>query len=678
MHHLLWERVRRLKRTIHFRTASELQLTAFRLRVRLFFGFSPGGFMNFFPAFLISERVCAFRFCFLLLICALHATAMVAHAAPGDEIRKFANPNPVIQDYYGDSIAASGSYVVIGNYRDSAAAQESGEFYVFDGPSGAVLHRIKNPTPSARDEFGAALSITGDDIYVSARLDDAGGNDNGIVYGYSALTGARTRTFLNPTSASNDWFGQSSTILNDLLVVGAPGNDTDGVDRSGAVYMFNRSTGDLLQTILNPSPAMEDHFGLAVAPLGTNLIVGAVGEDRGDFRSGAAYLFNGLTGQLLQTFENPAPEKNGNMGIAVAGTTENLVAVGAASDDTRARDAGAVYVFDALTGRHVSTLFDPTPFDNEAFGHTVTAVGRHVVVGNYFDDRAYVSFGGSVDIFDPVSGQLLAVFRPAGSGPRGTIGFAVAGYGNDILAGAAANDDLAPAAGTVFLFEGLHPDLQTIAYSAFEEPALGSGDYVHTNGAKELGFHTARTSSGGQSPLVAVNWPSDLTGRVLRHQSSNATTQFDTIDLLAWDDVVVSIDLTVANTGYEAGDFIRAYVTDGTEEINLLNLVGTSANDAIEQLAATLPLPQTFNVAIPEHWTSATLFITSSSNSSAAAERFDLDNVHFRAIPAVPEPSSFMLMAMGLFCFAAFIGAKRRELSVPENVARTANGGLRQ
>lgn len=617
--------------------------------------------MNFLPAFPVSKRYRPISFRVLLLICAFHATATVAHAVPGDVIRKFANPNPVIQDYYGDSIATFGSLVVIGNYRDSAAAQDAGEIYVFDGPSGAVLHRIKNPTPSHRDSFGLTLSITGHDVYVSAHLDDAGADDSGIVYGYSAATGARTRTFMNPTPAANDWFGQSTTILNDQLVVGGPGNDTDGINQSGAVYVFNRSTGALTQTILNPSPAAQDYFGFSVATLGTNLIVGSLGEVRGGFRAGAAYLFSGLTGQLLQTFENPAPEKDGNMGIAVAGTTENLVAVGAASDDTRARDAGAVYIFDASTGRHVSTLFDPTPFDSEAFGHTVTAVGRHIVVGNYFDDRAYLSFGGSVDIFDPVSGQLLAVFRPAGSGPRGTIGFAVAGYGNDILAGAAANDDLAPAAGTVFHFEGLHPDLQTIGYSAFDEPVLGSADYVHASGAKELGFRTTRTSSGGQTPLAAVNRPSDLAGRVLRHQSSNATTQFDAIDLAPWDDVVVSVDLTVANTGYEASDFIRVYVTNGTETLNLLNLVGTAAtNDPIEQLAATLPLPQTFQVAIPEHWTTATLFISSSSNSTAAAERFDFDNVHFRAIPAVPEPSSFLLMAVGLGCVAAFTRSQRR------------------
>ena len=59
-------------------------------------------------------------------------------------------------------------------------------------------------------------------------------------------------------------------------------------------------------TITNPTPAIADLFGQAVATVGDRLLVGDPQDSTGDQYTGAVYLFN-ANGQLVRTFLNPAP-----------------------------------------------------------------------------------------------------------------------------------------------------------------------------------------------------------------------------------------------------------------------------------------------------------------------------------------------------------------------------------
>lgn len=68
-------------------------------------------------------------------------------------------------------------------------------------------------------------------------------------------------------------------------------DDNSGATEAGAVYLFSTNRV-LLTTITNPTPALEDHFGYAVAAVGNDRIfVGAWGDNTGSNNAGAAYLF---------------------------------------------------------------------------------------------------------------------------------------------------------------------------------------------------------------------------------------------------------------------------------------------------------------------------------------------------------------------------------------------------
>ena len=92
----------------------------------------------------------------------------------------------------------------------------------------------------------------------------------------------------------------TETILGTLsqfpttILLGAPYANGAGSD-SGKAYIFDVTTGSLLQTLNNPnaySTAATDYFGQSVAISGNRVVVGAHGEDdAGGTDSGKAYIY---------------------------------------------------------------------------------------------------------------------------------------------------------------------------------------------------------------------------------------------------------------------------------------------------------------------------------------------------------------------------------------------------
>ena len=152
-----------------------------------------------------------------------------------------------------------------------------------------------DPNPAPFDNFGSSVSLSGDLALVGAFFDDTGASASGAAHLFDTKTGALLHTFLNPTPANGDLFGESVSLSGDLALVGAPNDDAGGSD-SGAAYLFDTKTGALLHTFLNPAPANGDNFGTSVFLFGDLALVGAPNDDAGSSNSGAAYLFDTNTG----------------------------------------------------------------------------------------------------------------------------------------------------------------------------------------------------------------------------------------------------------------------------------------------------------------------------------------------------------------------------------------------
>jgi hypothetical protein len=186
------------------------------------------------------------------------------------------------------------------------------------------------------------------------------------------------------------------------------------------------------------------------------LLVGAPADDTGAGNAGSAYLFDGATGALLITINNPTPQIIELFGQFVATTPSGDFLISAHLDNTVATDAGSVYLFDGITGALKLTISNPTPEKGYFFGFSVaTTLDGDLLVGAY-DDNTLTTLGGSAYLFDGITGELLITMDSQSLEYNNKFGFSVAATLNgDLLVGAPLEGTLGDPIGAVYLFAGL-------------------------------------------------------------------------------------------------------------------------------------------------------------------------------------------------------------------------------
>jgi len=364
----------------------------------------------------------------------------------GQLLHTFHNPAPAQDDQFGRSVTAVGDNLLVGAYQDDTGARDAGAAYLFDAHSGELLQTFLNPTPADDDRFGRSTAAAGESVLIGAY----GGS--GAAYLFDVDSGQLLQTFLNPTPAQNDQFGRSVAVAGDNVLIGARFDDAGARD-AGAAYLFDAAGGELRHTLLNPTPAENDQFGYCVAAVGDNVLVGARYDDTGDVDAGAVYLFDGSTGELLRTFLNPTPDNGDAFGRSVAAVAGDVL-VGARYDDTGTVNSGTAYLFDGSTGELRQTFLSPAPTFGGEFGYCVAAAGDNVLVGARADDRDAPGAGAAY-LFDAVTGNLLQSFQKPLAAVDDHFGVSVAAVGNGVLVAADGDDTGAENAGSVYLFQGV-------------------------------------------------------------------------------------------------------------------------------------------------------------------------------------------------------------------------------
>jgi hypothetical protein len=286
-----------------------------------------------------------------------------------------------------------------------------------------LTQTIDNPTPAYDDEFGLSIALSGGQVLVGAAQDDEGAEDSGAAHLFDAATGALLQTIVNPTPAVDDRFGRSVALSDGQALIGAF-LDNAGATNSGAAHLFNAATGALLRTFVNPTAAVKDRFGGSVALSDGQALIGAFLDDEGAEDSGAAYLFNAATGALLQTFLNPTAAFNDQFGWSVA-LSGGQALIGAFLDDEGAENSGAAYLFDAASGALLQTFLNPTPAFNDRFGYSVALSGGQALIGAYFDEAGAVNSGAAY-LFDAASGGLLQTILNPTPAAHDMFGYSVA------------------------------------------------------------------------------------------------------------------------------------------------------------------------------------------------------------------------------------------------------------
>jgi hypothetical protein len=318
----------------------------------------------------------------------------------GSLLHEISNPRLGTDDFFGHSLAILGNDLLVGAYGARSV-------YLFDGTTRELKQTFSAP---GAEEFGWSIAADDDLVLIGARRENRFAQ-GGAAHLFDASTGALIKTFLNPSPDDSDFFGASVAIREGTAIIGAWGDDDLGGQNAGAVYIFDVATGAITQTLTDPTPSAFDDFGEAIAIAHGRVIVGSTGDDVSGLDVGAAHLFDASTGQILQTYPNPNPTRFDQFGGEVAFVGE-LVAIGAGHADLGGFNMGAVYLFETVTGELVQTIMNPRANGgNASFGEALAPFGNRLIVGAPQDDLLTVN-AGIVYVFPivPEPSSMTSVF----------------------------------------------------------------------------------------------------------------------------------------------------------------------------------------------------------------------------------------------------------------------------
>src|SRR5207249_1234283 len=92
-------------------------------------------------------------------------------------ITTLTSPTPQANGLFADSVAVSGTTVVVGAPLESAgtpAQQQAGHAYVFDATDGSLITTLTSPTPQTNGHFGLSVAVSGTTVVVGAEFESAG------------------------------------------------------------------------------------------------------------------------------------------------------------------------------------------------------------------------------------------------------------------------------------------------------------------------------------------------------------------------------------------------------------------------------------------------------------------------------------------------------------------------
>lgn len=304
---------------------------------------------------------------------------------------------------------------------------------------------------SAGDQFGFSVSGAGDvngdgfaDVIIGAPYVDS---YSGSAIVFSGLDGTVLLTFYG--ESAGDWFGISVSGAGDVngdgyadVIIGAAGDDHNGLIDSGSAIVFSGLDGTVLLTFYGDSA--HDRFGTSVSGAGdvnddgyADVIIGAQLDDSNGSNSGSAKVFSGLNGTPIFTFNGESAGDLFGISVSDAGDVNDDgvpdVIVGAPlADRNGIVDSGSATVFSGLDGGMLFTFYGNLDYDQ--FGSSVSSAGdvngdgcADVIVGApLVDDNGLNS--GSATVFSGLDGAPL--FTSYGSLAGEEFGSSVSGAGD--------------------------------------------------------------------------------------------------------------------------------------------------------------------------------------------------------------------------------------------------------
>ena len=364
-------------------------------------------------------------------------------------------------DNLGWSVAISGDVAVAGAYGDDTWGDNGGAAYIYSrsGTLWSSQAKLTADDGAAGDQFGHAVSASGETVVVGAFKDDDRGGSSGSAYVFvrSGTLWSQQAKLTAADGSASDYFGYSLSINGDAVTVGAYQDDEKG-SASGSAYVFSRS-GTLWSQqakLTAADGAANDHFGYSIWVWLNTVTVGAYKDDIGSCSSGSAYVFTRSGTSWSQQAKLTAADAaaNDHFGQSVS-VYLDTVAVGAPYDDDQGPSSGSAYVF-ARSGTVWSQQDKLKPAGgagSDYFGYTVSVHDQSISVGAYQDDDAGIDAGSAhVFVRQGSAWSQQAQLTAADGAPKDYFGYSAALDSHTVVVGSPGHDQWADGAGAVYFY----------------------------------------------------------------------------------------------------------------------------------------------------------------------------------------------------------------------------------
>ncbi|QDV50075.1 Calx-beta domain-containing protein [Gimesia fumaroli] len=325
---------------------------------------------------------------------------------------------------FGSSVAIEGDTIVVG--AESAYVDTTNRGLVFIYTRSGSDWKTVAPLVETLDVsgtyntsyFGSAVSIYQDTIVVGARSDHSVVSAGGAAYIFEKngldWSTPDIRQLTSSDLDQNDFFGAAVSIQDNLIVVGAPKDNTSSVD-SGSAYVFTKNGADWItnapvEAKLTASDASSyDYFGYSVTTNGVDVAVGAHQTDDFGYGTGSAYLYspNGSDWTTLAPteIEFTGQAQDDYFGSSVALGSDRLV-VGSIGGG----DHGTVHVFSQS-----NSVWDPGTV-NESILTITSNQTQHENLGDAVAISGDTIVAGAPNIdFDGAGSGAAYVFQDTGA-----------------------------------------------------------------------------------------------------------------------------------------------------------------------------------------------------------------------------------------------------------------------
>ncbi|MGJ8724897.1 MAG: Calx-beta domain-containing protein [Roseibacillus sp.] len=336
-----------------------------------------------------------------------------------------------------------------------------------DDDSFPESEELLGPNLSYQDLFGFDFDLNSSRVYVGQPV-DAGSNSNGKAYVYDRETGNLLDTLASSQPILGSLFGSGIAANEEFFAVSQPGNPFSNFSQ-GTVTIYRVSDNQVIRTL--SQGASDTLFGGEVVFSGEQLVVSNPGNVTGTAK-GYLIFVDPATGTVSPTIRAPGDTAGNYFGDAVQADAQDVL-VGSPGHDAAGTNAGSTFLLDSDTHDFVLSLTSPNPAPEANFGSAVALGTQRLLVSDDLD---------TVYCFDRQSGSYLW----SRSAPESYGDATIVEYGAQLTAD-----------GDLFLVTAAYANTRERESAGLIEVLDGEGHLVgvlngpsQTRDGEEFGFHS--------------------------------------------------------------------------------------------------------------------------------------------------------------------------------------------